>query len=143
MGKFFGSTGSVSRVTVGAKPSREICWVIRRCASSMFTSQLGTVEKGLPLLVDLVGFPSSGLSDTNWAGFRENLPERLDRLIADQHMPPVVVAFPDCFARLGGHQLSSHRRLGRLPAARNAAGHWIRARGGLEPNLASKRPRIA
>jgi hypothetical protein len=33
--------------------------------------------------------------------------------------------------------------LGRLPAARNAAGHWIRARGGLEPNLASKRPRIA
>jgi hypothetical protein len=60
--------------------------------------------QGLPLLVDLVGFTSSGLSQTNWVGFRENLPERLDRLIGEQHMPPVVVAFPDCFNRLGGNQ---------------------------------------
>jgi hypothetical protein len=26
---------------------------------------------------------------TNWVGFRENLPERLDRLIGEQRMPPV------------------------------------------------------
>ena len=50
--------------------------------------------EGLPLLVDLVGFTSSGLSDANWVGFRESLPERLDRLIGEQLMPPVVVAFP-------------------------------------------------
>jgi S-formylglutathione hydrolase FrmB len=56
------------------------------------------------LLVDLVGFTGSGLSHTNWVGFRENLPERLDRLIGEQKMPPVVVAFPDCFTRLGGNQ---------------------------------------
>jgi hypothetical protein len=31
--------------------------------------------EGLPLLVDLVGFTGSGLSHTNWAGFRENVPE--------------------------------------------------------------------
>jgi hypothetical protein len=60
--------------------------------------------QGLPLLVDLVGFTGSGLSHTNWVGFRENLPERLDRLIGEQRMPPVVVAFPDCFTRLGGNQ---------------------------------------
>jgi hypothetical protein len=60
--------------------------------------------QGLPLLVDLVGFTSSGLSETNWVGFRENLPERLDWLIGEQRMPPVVVAFPDCFTRLGGNQ---------------------------------------
>src|SRR5712672_3080803 len=78
--------------------------------------------QGLPLLVDLVGFTSSGLSQTNWVGFRENLPERLGRLIGQQHMPPVVVAFPDCFTRLGGNQYSVHRCLGGLPAARNAAG---------------------
>src|SRR3954451_3444652 len=60
--------------------------------------------RGLPLLVDLVGFTSSGLSHTNWVGFRENLPERLDRLIGEGTMPPVVVAFPDCFTRLGGNQ---------------------------------------
>jgi hypothetical protein len=38
----------------------------------------GCDGKGLPLLVDLVGFTSSGLSHTNWTAFRENLPERLD-----------------------------------------------------------------
>src|SRR5437588_10374491 len=68
--------------------------------------------QGLPLLVDLVGFTSSGLSHTNWVGFRENLPERLDRLIGEQHMPPVVVAFPDCFTRLGGNQYINSASMG-------------------------------
>jgi Putative esterase len=54
--------------------------------------------------MNLVGFTSSGLSQTNWAGFHENLPERLDRLIGEERMPRVVVAFPDCFTRLGGNQ---------------------------------------
>jgi hypothetical protein len=62
--------------------------------------------------VDLVGFTSSGLSHTNWVGFRENLPERLDRLIGEQHMPPVVVAFPDCFTRLGGNQYINSASMG-------------------------------
>jgi S-formylglutathione hydrolase FrmB len=60
--------------------------------------------EGLPLLVDLVGITSSGLSQTNWTAFQENVPERLDRLIGEQLMPPVVVAFPDCFTRVGGNQ---------------------------------------
>jgi hypothetical protein len=51
--------------------------------------------EGLPLLVDLVGFTDGGLSHTNWVGFRENLPERIDRLIGEEKMPPVVVASPD------------------------------------------------
>jgi hypothetical protein len=38
--------------------------------------------------MDLVGFTSSGLSHTNWVGFRENLPGRLDRLIGEQRMLP-------------------------------------------------------
>ena len=59
---------------------------------------------GVPLLVDLVGFTGSGLSHTAWRGFGDNLPTRLDRLIATGAMPPVVVAFPDCFTRLGGNQ---------------------------------------
>src|SRR4029077_7779901 len=59
---------------------------------------------GLPLLVDLVGITGSGLSHTNWTGFAENMPERLDRLIGEERMPPVVVAFPDCFTRIGGNQ---------------------------------------
>jgi hypothetical protein len=63
------------------------------CFGIIKTSGLGTTGEGLPLLVDLVGFSESGLSRTNWVGFRENLPERLDRLIAEERMSPVLVAF--------------------------------------------------
>lgn len=59
---------------------------------------------GLPLLVDLVGYTAGGPAHTNWKNYGENLPERLDRLNATGAMPPVVVAFPDCFTRLGGNQ---------------------------------------
>ena len=58
----------------------------------------------LPLLVDLVGYTAGGPAHTAWKEFYENVPERLDRLIGDGAMPPVVVAFPDCFSRLGGNQ---------------------------------------
>lgn len=69
--------------------------------------------EGLPLLVDLVGFTGGGPSHTNWKNFGENVPERLDRLIAEGAMPPVVVAFPDCFTRLGGNQYINSVAVGR------------------------------
>src|SRR5690606_12357750 len=57
----------------------------------------------LPLLVDLAAFLSGGPAHGNWRNFGENLCERLDRLIGEGSMPPVVVAMPDCFTRLGGN----------------------------------------
>ena len=90
-----------------------------------------TPEQGLPLLVDLVGFTGSGLSHTNWRNFGENVPERADRLIASGVMPPVVIAFPDCFTRLGGNQYINSVAMGRwedflidemLPAVERAFG---------------------
>src|SRR5689334_25072559 len=69
--------------------------------------------RGLPLLVDLVGFTAGGPAHTNWKNFGENVPERLDRLIANGDMPPVVVAFPDCFTRLGGNQYVNSSAMGR------------------------------
>src|SRR5580658_7004956 len=68
---------------------------------------------GLPLLTDLVGFTAGGPVHTNWSSFRENVPERLDRLIAEDRMAPVVVAFPDCFTRLGGNQYINSAAMGR------------------------------
>ncbi|WP_417496482.1 alpha/beta hydrolase [Maricaulis sp.] len=59
---------------------------------------------GLPLLVDVVGFTGGGPYHTAWKNFGENLPERADRLIASGEMAPCVIAFPDCFTRLGGNQ---------------------------------------
>lgn len=69
--------------------------------------------RGLPLLVDIVGFTAGGPVHTNWKNFGENLPERLDRLIAAGELPPVVVAFPDCFTRLGGNQYVNSVAMGR------------------------------
>ena len=68
--------------------------------------------RGLPLLVDLVGYTAGGPVHTNWKNFGENLPERLDRLIGTGAMPPAVVAFPDCFTRLGGNQYVNSSAMG-------------------------------
>lgn len=59
---------------------------------------------GLPLLVDLVGFTGGGPAHTNWKSFGESAPSRAQRLIDDGEMKPCVIAFPDCFTRLGGNQ---------------------------------------
>src|SRR5437868_7097132 len=104
MRKFFGPMGSVSRISVESQALRSNMLGDPSVRVVDVYLPAGHDGQGLPLLVDLVGFTSSGLSHTNWVGFRENLPERLDRLIGEQRMPPVVVAFPDCFTRLGGNQ---------------------------------------
>lgn len=72
----------------------------------------GQDGSGLPLLVDLVGFTGGGPAHTNWKSFAENAPERLDRLIGSGAMKPAVVAFPDCFTRLGGNQYINSPVLG-------------------------------
>jgi hypothetical protein len=38
---------------------------------------------------------------------------RLDRLIGQQAMEPVVVAFPDCYTSLGGNQYVNSASVGR------------------------------
>jgi S-formylglutathione hydrolase FrmB len=72
----------------------------------------GSKSDGLPLLVDLVGFTAGGPAHTNWKNFSENVPERLDRLIAAGAMAPAVVAFPDCFTKLGGNQYINSAAMG-------------------------------
>jgi hypothetical protein len=73
----------------------------------------GLDGRGLPLLVDLVGFTAGGPAHTNWRNFIENIPEQADRLIAAGAMPPCVIAFPDCFTRLGGNQYINGAAMGR------------------------------
>jgi enterochelin esterase-like enzyme len=73
----------------------------------------GQSGRDLPLLVDLVGFTAGGPAHTNWRNFNENIPEQADRLIATGAMKPAVIAFPDCFTKLGGNQYINSSAIGR------------------------------
>jgi S-formylglutathione hydrolase FrmB len=112
MRKFLGPAGSVTRVTIASEVLKTNMLGDPTVRPVDVYIPAGHDGAGLPLLVDLVGFTSSGLSHTNWVGFRENVPERLDRLIGEGRMPPVVVAFPDCFTRLGGNQYVNSASMG-------------------------------
>jgi S-formylglutathione hydrolase FrmB len=112
MRKFFGPAGSVARIAIDSEALKSNM-LGDPCARAVDVYvPAGHDGRSLPLLVDLVGFTGSGLSHTNWVGFRENVPERLDRLIGEKKMPPVVVAFPDCFTRLGGNQYINSAAIG-------------------------------
>ena len=88
MRKFFGPMGSVSRVTVESQVLKSnLLGDPSVCVVDVYIPA-GHDRQELPLLVDLVGFTGSGLSHTNWVGFRENLPEIGERalLLATTHV---------------------------------------------------------
>jgi enterochelin esterase-like enzyme len=64
-------------------------------------------------LWDFAAFTNAGPGHLNWRGQGENLPQRLDRLIASGEMPPVVVPMPDCYSSLGGNQYVNSPSVGR------------------------------
>jgi S-formylglutathione hydrolase FrmB len=69
-------------------------------------------SKDYPLFVALAGFTGSGLKLLSWQSFGENLPQRVDRLVRQGRMGPVVMAFPDCFTSFGGNQYINSLALG-------------------------------
>ena len=113
MRKYSGPSGLIHRISVDSAVLRGNLLGDPAVRAVDVYIPAGHTGSSLPLLVDLVGFTGSGLSHTNWVGFRENVPERLDRLIGEGRMPPVVVAFPDCFTRVGGNQYINSAAVGR------------------------------
>ena len=73
-----------------------------------------TSHQQYPLMVDLVGFTGGGLAHVAWRAFQESVPQRIDRLMDEGRMGPVIVALPDCFTSLGGNQYINSV----------AMGHW-------------------
>lgn len=61
-------------------------------------------DRRFPVAFYLAGFMGIGQSQLNWKPWSESLPQRLDRLQAEGAIGPMIVAFPDCFTRLGGSQ---------------------------------------
>ncbi|HTO41381.1 MAG TPA: alpha/beta hydrolase-fold protein, partial [Rhizomicrobium sp.] len=113
MRKFSGPRGTVRRLVLDSKvlQSNMLGDPTERVIDVYLPA--GHDGNGLPLLVDIVGFTSGGPAHTNWKSFGENIPERLDRLIGEGVLPPCVVAFPDCFTKLGGNQYINSAALGR------------------------------
>jgi enterochelin esterase-like enzyme len=69
-------------------------------------------NRDFPVLYCLAGFTGSGPGQLNWKGFEENIIQRLNRLIANKDMPPVIVVFPDCFTSFGGTQYINSSAIG-------------------------------
>ncbi len=66
-----------------------------------------------PALLAIVGFTGTGGHLFNVDTLGEPLDRRLDRLIATGVCPPVIVAAPDCFTRIGGNQYINSAGTGR------------------------------
>jgi hypothetical protein len=75
MRKFLGPMGSVSRVAIESQVLKSNMLSNPSVRVADVYVPAGHDGRGLPLVVDLVDFTISGLSHTNWAGFRENLPD--------------------------------------------------------------------
>src|SRR5919204_1628723 len=102
MRRFFGLMGSVSRVTIESQALKSNMLGDPTVRVLDVYVPAGHNGQGLPLLVDLVGFTGSGLSHTNWVGFRENLPERPAPPVGRRGKAPARGAFSGCFPRPGG-----------------------------------------
>src|SRR5262249_9897272 len=66
-----------------------------------------------PTLLAVVGFTGTGASLFNRDPLGEDLRRRLDRLIGAGVCPPVLIAAPDCFTRVGGNQYINSTATGR------------------------------
>lgn len=66
-----------------------------------------------PVIYVLAGFTSTGKSFLNFHPWRENLPERFDRLIAEGKAKECVLVMPDCFTAFGGSQYLDSPATGR------------------------------
>jgi S-formylglutathione hydrolase FrmB len=70
-------------------------------------------RKRYPALMGVVGFTGSGPMLFNMDPMGEDTKARLDRLISSGKCPPVMVAAPDCFTKVGGNQYINSSATGR------------------------------
>ena len=70
-------------------------------------------DQRYPVVYLLAGFNGRGTTFLNDAVWDENLPQRMDRLIASGAVRPMIVVMPDCLTRLGGSQYINSGATGR------------------------------
>ncbi|MCB1025450.1 MAG: esterase [Acidobacteria bacterium] len=60
--------------------------------------------KKYPVVFCLTGFTGRGKMMLNDSAFSPNMAERLDKLIGEERIKPMIVVMPDCFTKYGGSQ---------------------------------------
>ncbi len=61
-------------------------------------------DKSYPTVYQLTGFTGRGKMFFNDSAFSPNFAERMDSLISEGKIKPLIVVFPDCFTHYGGSQ---------------------------------------
>lgn len=69
-------------------------------------------RRDYPVLYSLAAYTSSGQAQVAWKNHGESLPDRLDRLIAEERLPPVICVMPDSYTALGGNQFVDSPAIG-------------------------------
>ena len=72
--------------------------------SSIFRRNTKKRDKNFPIVYCLTGFTGRGRMLLNDNAFTPNLAERMDKLIAEDKIQPMIVVMPDCFTHYGGSQ---------------------------------------
>ena len=70
-------------------------------------------QKRFPTVYVLTGFTGRGRMLLNDHAFQPNFAERMDQLIADGKIAPMIAVLPDCFTRYGGSQYLNSTATGR------------------------------
>jgi enterochelin esterase family protein len=70
-------------------------------------------DKRYPVVFVLAGYTGRGSSLLNAPAWSEGLDKRLDRLIGEGKVRPLIAVMPDCFTRLGGSQYLDSSATGR------------------------------
>ncbi|MDQ3748885.1 MAG: alpha/beta hydrolase-fold protein, partial [Acidobacteriota bacterium] len=63
-----------------------------------------TNDKKFPVVYCLTGFTGRGKMFLNDHAFAPNLAERMDKLIGEETIKPMIAVLPDCFTYYGGSQ---------------------------------------
>jgi len=66
-----------------------------------------------PSVYVLTGFTGRGMMLLNDAAWDETIAQRMDRLIAEGKVRPMILVMPDCFTRIGGSQYLDSPAVGR------------------------------
>ncbi len=70
-------------------------------------------DQQYPVICCLAAYTNAGPGQVAWRNHGETVPERLDRLLEEQRMGPVIAVFPNAYNALGGNQYVNSSTIGR------------------------------